>query len=87
MCIACRDRSAKRALIRIVRTPEGSAEIDPSGKLNGRGAYLCDRRTCWEKALSGRLLADALKHEFSDLERLALRAQAERLQNEDPEEG
>ena len=65
MCISCRERSAKRTLIRIVRTPEGSVEIDPTGKLNGRGAYLCDDPACWQRALSSEALARALKTELS----------------------
>jgi predicted RNA-binding protein YlxR (DUF448 family) len=32
MCVACRERSAKRTLIRIVRTPEGRVELDPTGR-------------------------------------------------------
>jgi len=72
MCISCRERSAKRTLIRIVRTPEGSIQIDPSGKLNGRGAYLCDDPACWRRALAGDTLARALKTELSSeaIERL-----------------
>ncbi|MGH2535687.1 MAG: RNase P modulator RnpM [Thermomicrobiales bacterium] len=61
MCVSCRERSAKRALIRLVRTPEGSVEVDPTGKRNGRGAYLCDDPACWERALSSGRLAQALK--------------------------
>jgi predicted RNA-binding protein YlxR (DUF448 family) len=61
MCVSCRERSAKRTLIRLVRTPEGTVEIDPTGKRNGRGAYLCDDPVCWERALASGRLADALK--------------------------
>src|SRR5262245_63809465 len=61
MCISCRERSAKRALVRIVRTPEGTVEIDPTGKRNGRGAYLCDDPACWARVLKSGLLAQALK--------------------------
>jgi predicted RNA-binding protein YlxR (DUF448 family) len=64
MCSSCRERSAKRTLIRVVRTPEGSVEIDPNGKMNGRGAYLCDDPACWRRALSGEALARALKIEM-----------------------
>jgi predicted RNA-binding protein YlxR (DUF448 family) len=42
-CVACRETDAKRQLIRLVRTPEGTVEVDPTGKRNGRGAYLCAR--------------------------------------------
>ena len=61
MCVSCRERSAKRTLVRIVRTQEGTVEIDPKGKRNGRGAYLCDDPACWERALRTGALANALK--------------------------
>lgn len=58
-CVGCRTVEAKRTLIRIVRTPEG-LKVDPKGKMPGRGAYLHDRRSCWQAGLNGRL-ARALK--------------------------
>jgi hypothetical protein len=58
---------AKRSLIRIVRRPEGIA-IDPTGKLAGRGAYLHDRRSCWERGLKG-ALSQALKIELTAQDR------------------
>jgi uncharacterized protein len=61
MCVSCRERSAKRTLLRIVRTPEGRVEIDPTGKRNGRGAYICDDPACWTRALKTGSLAHALK--------------------------
>ena len=60
MCVACRERDAKRTLTRIVRTPGGEVAIDPTGRQNGRGAYLCDNPGCWEKAIRGGLLTRAL---------------------------
>jgi predicted RNA-binding protein YlxR (DUF448 family) len=60
MCVACRDRDAKRTLTRLVRTGEAQVEIDPTGRKNGRGAYLCDNPGCWEKAIKGGLLTRAL---------------------------
>ena len=64
-CVACRQGRAKRALVRIVRTPEGSVQIDPTGKRSGRGAYLCDSAECWRAALAPRrgILPRALKIE------------------------
>jgi uncharacterized protein len=64
MCVACRGHDAKRGLYRIVRTPEGQVEPDPTGRRNGRGAYLCGREACWEKALATGLLARALNVEI-----------------------
>lgn len=53
-CVGCREVLPKRTLIRIVRTSDG-VQIDPTGKLAGRGAYLHDRRECWERGLRGAL--------------------------------
>jgi predicted RNA-binding protein YlxR (DUF448 family) len=60
----------KRQLIRIVRSQDG-IQVDPTGKLAGRGAYLHNRRSCWEQGLKG-ALARALKTELAaeDKERL-----------------
>jgi predicted RNA-binding protein YlxR (DUF448 family) len=73
-CIACRDRFPKRELIRIVRTPEGSVEIDPRGKLPGRGAYICRNLRCWEDALQRQRLSQALKCSISETDTMNLRA-------------
>ena len=70
MCIGCRKTLAKRSLVRVVRGPDG-VRIDPSGKASGRGAYVHDRRSCWEKALDG-ALAQALKTEITPPDREAL---------------
>ena len=52
-CIGCRYAKDKRELIRLVRTPQGEVEVDPTGKRPGRGAYLCPRLECWQKGLKG----------------------------------
>ncbi|HIR31144.1 MAG TPA: YlxR family protein [Candidatus Faecousia faecavium] len=49
-CMGCRERKAKKELIRVVRTPEGGVQVDFSGKVNGRGAYLCPNPECLRKA-------------------------------------
>jgi len=65
--VGCREVLSKRSLTRIVRQPDG-IRIDPTGKLDGRGAYLHDRRSCWERGLKG-ALANALKTELSAQDR------------------
>ncbi len=60
-CIACRETKDKRELLRVVRTPEGNFVIDPTGKANGRGAYLCRQASCWEKGFQKQRLAQALR--------------------------
>jgi hypothetical protein len=57
-------------MIRIVRTAEG-VQVDPTGKLAGRGAYLHDRHECWERGLKG-ALANALKTTLKNEERKKL---------------
>jgi predicted RNA-binding protein YlxR (DUF448 family) len=57
-------------MIRIVRTAEG-VRVDPTSKMAGRGAYLHDRRECWERGLKG-ALANALKTTLSVDERVNL---------------
>lgn len=70
--MGCREVLPKRTMIRIVRTAEG-VQVDPTGKLAGRGAYLHDRRECWEQGLKG-ALAHALKATISMEERAKLDA-------------
>ncbi len=50
-CVACGQRAPKRALIRIVRSPQGTVHIDSTGKSSGRGAYLCGSMDCWDKGV------------------------------------
>lgn len=78
-CIACRQVKDKRELIRVVRTPQGKIEIDPTGKANGRGAYLCKQTSCWEKGVKKERLAQALKVTLSseDVDALYASLQAE----------
>ena len=78
-CIACRQEAGKRELVRVVRTSSGSAQVDPTGKLAGRGAYICRVRACWEQALQGQRLGGALKTTLSTENLAALRAYAATL--------
>lgn len=50
MCIACREMKPKDSLIRIVNSQDG-IELDPSGKKNGRGAYICNNIDCIQKCI------------------------------------
>ena len=58
-CVGCREVLPKRKMVRLVRTANG-VQIDSTGKVAGRGAYLHDRRECWERGLKG-ALGHALK--------------------------
>jgi len=63
-CIGCKEVLPKKELIRIVHTSEGIL-VDPTGKINGRGAYLHLQKECWERALKGSL-SKALKIDLSE---------------------
>ena len=55
-CVACGETRSKRELIRVVRTPAGEVRVDATGKLSGRGAYVCSDAACVDRALrDGRL--------------------------------
>ena len=69
-CVGCREVLPKRKMIRIVRTADG-VQIDPTGKVAGRGAYLHDRRECWERGLKG-ALGHALKTTLTAGDRVRL---------------
>ncbi len=69
-CVGCREVLPKRKLIRLVRTSTG-IQLDPSGKLPGRGAYLHEHRSCWERGINGKL-AQALKMNLSAEDRRLL---------------
>lgn len=69
-CVGCREVNPKRTLIRIVRLDD-SVAVDPKGKMSGRGAYLHNQRSCWERGLKGSL-EQALKIKISDSDRETL---------------
>ena len=63
-CMGCRERMEKRQLIRVVRTPEGNVQLDFSGKLGGRGAYICPKAECLKKAQKSKALDRSLEVEI-----------------------
>ena len=60
-CAGCGEQKEKRALVRVVRTPEGQVILDPTGKANGRGVYLCPDRACLLKARKAKRLERSLE--------------------------
>ena len=71
-CVVCRAKRDKRSLTRLVISQE-RLRIDESGKLNGRGAYLCGNADCWRKAVAQPALSKALRRELSEDDRDYLR--------------
>lgn len=82
-CVGCRTVQAKRQLVRLVRTAEGQVVVDPSGKADGRGAYLHNRRSCWETALDHGGLERALKVTLTEAAKADLRAHSAQYSNDD----
>ena len=60
-CMGCRERKAKKEMIRVVRGTDGTVSLDFSGKLNGRGAYICPQAECLKKARKAKSLDRSLE--------------------------
>ncbi len=65
-CVVCRDRRQKSELLRIVRTPEGQVVFDSTGRMDGRGAYVCADADHWGDGVSRGKLNHALKIEIHE---------------------
>ena len=73
-CLGCMESKPKKELIRIVKSQDGSINVDRTGKLNGRGAYFCDSENCLDKAIkSGRIAKefemDISKETYEDIKK------------------
>lgn len=84
-CVGCREVLPKRKLIRLVKTEDG-VRIDLSGKLPGRGAYLHDQKSCWNRGLKGSL-EKALRTTIPERDLAALNAYMEDLPESISEDG
>ena len=60
-CMGCRERKAKKDMIRVVRGTDGNVSLDFGGKLNGRGAYICPDPNCLQKARKSKALERSLE--------------------------
>ena len=78
-CVGCRESKLKRELVRVVLAPDGTIQVDKTGKVAGRGAYLCPRKACWETAIQRRQIGRALKRPLTSEELAGLQAFAEQL--------
>ena len=63
-CMGCRERKAKREMIRVVRGTDGNVCLDFGGKMNGRGAYICPNPECLNKARRSKALERSLEVEI-----------------------
>ncbi len=58
-CVGCREMKDKKALLRVVKSPEGQVSLDFTGKKSGRGAYVCHDVECLRRARKSRALERA----------------------------
>ena len=65
-CVVTREKLPKQELLRVVRTPEGNVVVDDSGKMNGRGAYICNNVECLEKLKKSKRLNRVFEINISD---------------------
>lgn len=65
-CIVTNEMKPKQSMIRIVRNKEGEVSIDPTGKKNGRGAYMTIDNQVIEKAKADNVLAKTFQVKIDD---------------------
>ena len=61
-CVGCGEMKNKREMMRVLKTSDEDFVIDTTGKKNGRGAYLCFSKECFDKAVKGKGLERSFKH-------------------------
>lgn len=66
MCSGCGERLPKAELVRVVRDSEGNIFLDRTGKKNGRGAYLCRKKDCLQRARKSRRIDRTLETQIPD---------------------
>lgn len=64
--MGCNEKKDKKSLIRIVKNKEGIINIDKTGKLEGRGAYICDNIECLEKVIKSKRLERVFESKIED---------------------
>lgn len=65
-CLGCGENKSKKDLIRIVKTTEGEIVVDTTGKVNGRGAYICNDPNCLKNAFESKSISKSLKGEVTE---------------------
>ena len=65
-CMGCNEKRDKKDLIRIVKNKQNEINIDKTGKLEGRGAYICDSITCLEKAIKTKRIEKVFEQKIPD---------------------
>lgn len=85
MCVGCREMKPKRELIRVVKRPTGEMALDATGKLPGRGAYVCRSDACLTRAIKQKQLDRALEQKLDENVLSQLKAMLGTLPPPEPE--
>lgn len=65
-CMGCNEKKPKKELVRIVKNKDGQISLDKTGKLDGRGAYICNSAECLEKVIKSKRLEKVLESNISE---------------------
>lgn len=65
-CMGCNEKKPKKELIRIVKQKDGNVELDKTGKMEGRGAYICNNIECLDKVIKTKRLERTLDIQISE---------------------
>ncbi|MBQ4066980.1 MAG: YlxR family protein [Clostridia bacterium] len=85
-CTGCGESFPKKELLRVVRTPEGSVVLDFTGKVGGRGAYVCKKTACFKKARKQNRFKTNLECEIPEELLLALEEEVALAEKENADE-
>lgn len=83
MCVGCREMKPKKELIRVVRSPEGQISMDATGRKPGRGAYVCRRKECLQKAIRQKQLERAFECQLTEDVKNGLLSELQTLEDAD----
>ena len=81
-CVGCQEMKNKREMIRILKTSENEFMLDATGRKNGRGAYLCFSKECFEKAVKCKGLERSFKQSIPKEVYEKLEKELDELENE-----
>jgi hypothetical protein len=65
-CIGCNTKKDKKELLRIVKNKDGEISIDPTGRMEGRGTYICKSEECLNKAIKNKRMSKTFEMEISN---------------------
>lgn len=65
-CMGCNEKKPKKEFVRIVKNKENKINIDKTGKMSGRGAYICENIECLEKLQKSKRLEKVFDMKISN---------------------